>query len=264
MHIVVLVKEVLDPSVDPGGLSVDQSGTRLVPPPGGAFIINGYDANGVEAALRLRERLGGKVTAMSLGPGSARAVLRSALAMGADEVTLFEDDSETPAYDPLRTATVLANAIQAAGPVDLVLCGRQASDTDGGQVPQMIAELLGASIVSPVSLIEDDGALSEGQLTVRRMMEDGYQRVAVSFPAVLAVSSETNEPRYPQMMAAAKAKRAFIPGSPITYDGGAPRVELRSLRIPAHTKHAEMLEAEDDAAKGVELADRLHEMGLIR
>jgi electron transfer flavoprotein beta subunit len=260
MEIVVLVKEVLDPNVDPSWLSVEESGVELSAPVGVPLVTNGYDENAVEAALRLQERFGGTVTAISMGSNSAQSVLRAALAMGVDEVKLLEDDARPRIYDPVRTATALATAIRSVGAVDVVVCGRQASDTDGGQVPAMIAALLDFALVSPVTFIEEEG----DQVVVRRPLADGYQRLEITTPAVLAVSSEANEPRFPKMRSAAKAKKAFISGDPAEADTGAPRVELVGLRVPELAGHAEMLGGGDGAAAGVALADRLHEMGLIR
>jgi electron transfer flavoprotein beta subunit len=219
--------------------------------------MNGYDANAVEAALQLRDRFGGRVTVISAGADSAQSILREALAMGVDEVRLLEA-AQPRVYDPVRTAAGLAEVIRAIGSVDLVVCGRQASDTDGGQVPAMVATLLGWVLISPVTHVEEDG----DDVVVRRPLPDGYQRLRVSGPTVLAVSSETNEPRFPKMLAAAKARKAFIAGEPLPGDDAAePRVRLRRLAIPEQSGHAEMLEG---ANPGAELADRLHEMGLIR
>jgi len=260
MRIVVLIKEVPDPNVEASELSVAESGVDLIIPTGVPSVINGYDANAVEAALQLRERFGGTVSAISLGRSSAQSVLREALAMGVDDVHLLEDARPDAVYDPVHTATTLADAITAGGAVDIVVCGRQSSDRDGGQVPAMIAGLLDCALVSPVTFVEDDG----DQVVVRRPLRDGYQRVALTGPAVLAVSSETNEPRFPKMMASAKARKAFIAGEPVGADVASPRVELRRLRIPETAGHAEMVGGANGAAAGSELADRLHEMGLIR
>jgi electron transfer flavoprotein beta subunit len=259
MHIVALIKEVLDPNVDPSELVISESGLELEAPHGVPTVINGYDENAIEAALSLKEQYGGTVTAISLGRDSAQAVLRTALAMGADAVKLLVDD-RSHSYDPVRTATALAAAIRQLDAVDHVICGRQASDTDGGQVPAMVAALLGFNLVSPVTHIEEGG----DQFVVRRPLSDGYQRIEITAPTVLAVSSETNEPRFPKMMAASRAKKAFIAGELAEFgaDSDATRVELRGLRLPMLAGHAEIIGG-TDAAAGAALADRLHEMGLI-
>ena len=115
--------------------------------------MNGYDANALEAAIQLKEAHGGRITAVCLGDDTSRNTLKRALAMGADAAVLLND----PAWlnlDSAGTAHVLAAAIRKSGAFDLVLCGRQASDTDGGQVLYWLAEALGLPAVGPVSKIE--------------------------------------------------------------------------------------------------------------
>src|SRR6267142_2534145 len=175
MDIVVTVKQVPDPDIPPTHFKVDQTANKVIPPAGVAPVMNGYDAHALEAALVLREQLGGKVTVVSVGPDTARDTLKRAIAMGADAAVHVNDPSLNEA-DSTTTARALAAAITRIGSFDLVLSGRQASDTDGGQVHLGIARYLGIPAVSPVQKIE---AAAPESLTVQRIVEDGYQRLKV-------------------------------------------------------------------------------------
>ena len=130
-------------------------------------VMNGYDGNALEAALRLKEKHGGSVTVLTIGGAEARDTLKRAIAMGADGAIHVNDPALADA-DSTTTATVLAAAIKKIGEYDLILAGRQASDTDAGQVPLGVAELLGLPSVAPVIAIEPSGS----GLKVNRMIED--------------------------------------------------------------------------------------------
>ena len=224
--------------------------------------MNGYDANALEEALRLREKHGGRVTAVSLGDDSSRESLKRAVAMGADSVVLLNDPNWLHA-DSAGVAQVLAAAIRKIGNFDLILCGRQASDTDGGQVLHWIAEMLDLPAISPVAKIEEvDGC----NLTVHRLIEDGYQRLRVELPALLGISSEINEPRYPPPRGVMKAERILISGwkaSDLGFEEFPAKVQLRQLQIQLRTSNAELIEGSSGAEQGAALADKLHELGLI-
>ncbi|HEY0580774.1 MAG TPA: electron transfer flavoprotein subunit beta/FixA family protein, partial [Chloroflexota bacterium] len=157
MDIVVTVKQVPDPDIPPTHFKVDEAARKVISPAGVSPVMNGYDAHALEAALKLKEQLGGKVTVVSLGPDSARDTLKRAIAMGADAGVHVNDPALNSA-DSTTTARALAAAIKKIGPVDLVLSGRQASDTDGGQVHIGIAMHLGLPAVSPVQKIEEAAA----------------------------------------------------------------------------------------------------------
>src|ERR1700694_1595153 len=184
MDIVVTVKQVPDPDIPPTHFKVDESTNKVIPPAGVSPVMNGYDAHALEAALRLKEQLGGKGTVISLGPDSARGALQRAIAMGADAAIHVNDPALNDA-DSTTTALALAAAIKKLDHVDLVLCGRQASDTDGGQVHLGVASHLALPAASPVQKIEEATADS---LVAERIVEDGYQRLKVRLPALLGGS----------------------------------------------------------------------------
>ncbi len=262
MNIVVTVKQVIDPNLPPSYIDLDANGKRIVSPFGVPPVMNGYDANALEAALKLKEQHGGRVTAVCLGDDTSRATLKRALAMGADAAVLL-NDPDWLELDSAGTAEVLAAAIRKSGACDLVLCGRQASDTDGGQVLYWLAERLGLAAVGPVSKIE---ALENGSLTVQRLMEDGFQRVRVALPALLGISSEINEPRMPSLKGTMAAGRILISGwkaADLELPPIERKVELRRLEIAVRTSKAHLIDGESEAARGTALADKLHEEGII-
>jgi len=262
MNIVVTVKQVVDPGLPPSYIDIDSGGKRIVSPFGVSPVMNGYDANALEEALRLKEAHGGRVTAVCLGDDSSRNTLKRALAMGADAAILLND----PAWlelDSAGVAQVLAAAIRKSGAVDLVLCGRQASDTDGGQVLYWLAEALELPAAGPVSKIE---GVADGAVTVQRLIEDGVQTLSVRLPALLGISSEINEPRTPSLKGTMAAGRILISGwkaGDLPLPELKPVVELRRLQIQSRSSKAELLSGDTPAAKGIALADRLHAEGFI-
>ncbi len=263
MHIVVTIKQVPDPDIPPGHFRVDESAGKVVPPSGVAPIMNGYDANALEEALQLRDKHGGSVTAISLGPSEARDTLKRAIAMGANAAVLITDSAFDGA-DAMVIAHALAAGIRKLDPADLVLCGRQASDTDAGQVALGRGELLGMPAISPVQAISIDG----GSARVERMVEDGHQVLEVRLPAMLAVSSEMNEPRYPPLKGIMAAGRAQIPvwssaDLGLSSDALQPVSTLRRLYRESRESHAEMIQADSPAAAGEALALKLREAKLI-
>src|SRR5919202_5003992 len=239
MDIIVTVKQVPDPDIPPSHFQVDEAARKVIPPQGVAPVMNGYDANALEAALRLKDEHGGKVTVVTLGGDSARDTLKRAIAMGADAAIHINDPALLDA-DAFTTAQVLAAAIKKIGVYDLVLSGRQASDTDAGQVHLGVAVLLGLPAVSPIQKIEEVG---EGSLVVQRIAEDGYQRVRVQLPALLGVSSELAEPRYPPLKGIMAAGRAQIPvwtAADLGLEQLEPKVQLRRLYIETREAKVEL------------------------
>ena len=205
--------------------------------------MNGYDANALEAALRLKDQLGGKVTVVSLGPDSARDTLKRAIAMGADAAIHINDPALNDA-DSTTTALALGAAIKTLDHVDLILSGRQASDTDGGQVHLGVARHLGLPAVSPIQKIEEASAES---IIAERIVEDGYQRLKIKLPALLGVSSEMNEPRYPPLkgiMAAGRAQIPVLTAADLGLADSSPKVQLRRLYVETREAKVELIQAD--------------------
>jgi electron transfer flavoprotein beta subunit len=260
MNIVVTVKQVPDPNTPPKLFTIDDAAKRVSTPVGILPVMNGYDANAVEEAVRLKEQRGAKVTAVSVGDDGARDALRRAISLGANAAIHVEGAAD---LDSASTAELLAAAVTKLGPFDLVLCGRQASDTDGGQVLFALAELLGLPAVSPIKKIVQ---VEDGALVVERITEDGAQRVRVELPALIGVSSELNQPRYPAMKGVLVAKRAEIPTwrrADLGLGDPERRVEVRRLYMESREARTELIAGDSPAAIGAKLADRLREAGLI-
>ena len=169
-------------------------------------ILNPFDAYALEEAVRLKERLGGEITVLSMGVPSARETLRRALAVGADQAILLSGRAFAGA-DTLATARALALAIGKAGGADLVLCGRMATDGDTAQVGPMLAEMLGVPHAADVSEIE---AIDGGRVTLTRMTDDGYRREQLPLPALLTVVKEINVPRLPSVTGVLRGQAAEV------------------------------------------------------
>jgi len=190
MQIIVCLKQVPNTNevkFDPKTGSLIRDGV--------ASIINPDDKNALEEALSLREQKGGKVTVLSMGPPQAEFALREALAMGADEAILLTDRAFAGA-DTWATSFTLAQGIKKIGNFDLILCGRQAIDGDTAQVGPGIAEHLN---LPQVTYLRKIISIDDTKAVVERALEDGYQIVEVSLPAVLTAVKELNTPRYPSV-----------------------------------------------------------------
>ena len=262
MNIVVTIKQVEDPIIPPTHMVLDASGKRVVSASGAPQVMNGYDANALEVALRLKEKHGGKVTAICLADDSGRKTLKRAVAMGADSAILL-CDPQWGALDSFGIASVLAAGVRKIGQVDLVLCGRQASDSDAGQVLYWLANILELPVVSPVIKIEESGP---DALVVNQLLEEEYQRLMVALPALLGISSEVNEPRLPSPKGTIIATRTMIPmwtSSALAVGDLASKVTIKKLDIQLRTTKAEIIGGATGAASGKALADKLHQMGLL-
>ncbi|MBU4001586.1 MAG: electron transfer flavoprotein subunit beta/FixA family protein [Proteobacteria bacterium] len=154
-------------------------------------IFNPEDMNALEEALKLKETVGGTVTAITMGPSKAKDVLKECLFRGADDVILISDRLFAGA-DTLATSYVLAAAIKKAGEFDLILCGRQAIDGDTAQVGPQIAEKLGINQLTCVSRVM---AADENKITVKRTVESGYEIVRSAYPVLITVMGGANIPR---------------------------------------------------------------------
>jgi electron transfer flavoprotein beta subunit len=194
MHIIVCVKEVIDPEIPADSFRIDLERKVLVGPAKAPTVLNPFDEQAVEAALRIKDKDGSKVTVLSLGVSLDRVVVKKPLFMGADELILLED----PAFvhmDSRSVASALSAAIERIGQFDLILCGRQASDWNAGQVGVGIAEMLELSCVTVAKKIE----IVVDQARVERVLDDGYETVEIPLPAVITVSNEIGQARYPSI-----------------------------------------------------------------
>jgi electron transfer flavoprotein beta subunit len=184
-------------------------------------IINPFDCYALEEGIRIREKHGGTVTVLTMGPPQAAEALREAISLGADEAVLVSDRAFAGA-DTLATAYTLAAAIRklAGAPAgtpegaplgsgaDIILMGRQAIDGDTGQVGPGVAENLGIPHITDIRKIEE---IAGSRIVVERLLEEGYARLATSLPVVLTVVKEINEPRLPSLKGKLAARKKEIP-----------------------------------------------------
>lgn len=187
MKIIVCIKQV--PNTD--SVKLDPKTNNLVRS-GVDGIINPYDKNAIETALRLKEQAGGEVILLSMGPDSYASSLREGLAMGADSAVLLSSRALGGA-DTLATGYSLAQAIQKIGAVDLILFGRQSIDADTGQVGPIVAEELNLPQVTFADKVE---LLENNVLTGSRQLDNATQKIRVSLPAAVTVGADINQPRY--------------------------------------------------------------------
>lgn len=201
MTIVVCIKQVPasnDVKIDPATKNLVRDNVE--------GVMNPYDKNAVEEAVRLKEKTGAQVVALSMGPPQYADTLREALAMGCDEAVLLSSRALGGA-DTLATAYTLAKGIEKLGGADLVLFGRHAVDADTGQVGPITAEFLG---IPQVTFATELTLLEDGWAEVRRLCENGQERVRVKLPAAVTVTGEINTPRYPTPIKIMKAAKKEI------------------------------------------------------
>ncbi|MDI6732151.1 MAG: electron transfer flavoprotein subunit beta/FixA family protein [Candidatus Margulisbacteria bacterium] len=200
MEIVVCIKQVPDTTE----VKINPETNTLIRD-GVPSIINPFDENAIEAALQLREKHGGKVMVITMGPPQAAEALRAAIAMGVDEVALISDRAFAGS-DTWATSYTLSQAIKKLGKIDLILCGKQAIDGDTAQVGPGIAEWLGIPQVTFAVKIEINNNVAK----VERMLEEVNEVVEMPLPGVLTVVKQINEPRMPSLKGMLKAKKTEI------------------------------------------------------
>ena len=187
MDIIVMIKQVPDTTdieIDPKTGNLIRSGIE--------GIINPYDLNAIEASLEIKERIGGSVTVISMGPPQAIDAITEAIGMGVDRGILLTDRAFAGA-DTLATSFTLGKAVEKLGSYDLILCGYQAIDGDTAQVGPQLAEYLNIPQITSVTKIEK---VTENSIIAIRSVEDGYERVFSQLPALLTVKRELNRPRF--------------------------------------------------------------------
>jgi electron transfer flavoprotein beta subunit len=204
MKVVVCIKQVpdtMDVRIDPVTNTLIRDGVPS--------ILNPFDEFALEEGLRIREKCGGSVTVLTMGPPQADEVLRLALAMGVDDVVLLSDRAFAGS-DTLATSYTLSRAIEKIGGIDIVITGKQAIDGDTAQVGPGIAARLGLSQLTYVSKVEhiDPG---RGAIRVERLLDGGRERVEADLPVLLAVVKDINVPRQPSILKMKKARSALIP-----------------------------------------------------
>lgn len=199
MKVVVCVKQIPDPAT-PYRL---EAGTNLLIRPDDQ-VLDDTDRYGVEMGLQLAQASEGTVTLVSMGPAGSGQGIRQALAMGADQAILIEDDS-LRGSDALTTARVLAAAIK-RDEFDLVIAGTESTDGYSGVLPQMLSELLDVPALTYATKVE----AADGKVTIHRQTAAGYDVVEASLPALVAVTAGVVEPRYPTFKGIMEAKKKTV------------------------------------------------------
>ncbi len=264
VSMIVCCKQVPDPEAPPSAFKVVNN--KMTLPPDIKPVIGQYEEFALEAALKIKDAAGGKITVIALGNNFVRDVIKKALAVGADELVLLEDGAFEDG-DSWATANALAMAIRKIGTYDIIFCGRQSSDWDTGQVGLGIAELLGIPAVTLARKVQ----VTDGKAKVERVIPDGYQVVEVAFPVLITVTSELGALRYAALkgiMAAAKKqpivwKPADIGLEPSQVGAAGRRSKLEKLLQPVKEAKCEIIGGETPAEAAANLAVRLKEAKLL-
>lgn len=261
MNIVVCLKQV------PGTTEVKiNPETNTLIRQGIENIINPFDTYALEEAVRIKEKHGGKVTVITMGPPQAEDALREAVSLGADEIILLSDRAFSGA-DTWATAFTLTSAVKKLeGGFDLIICGKQTIDGDTGQVGPEMAEMLQAPFIAYVSEIEE---IQGSSLRLRRLTEEGHEVIAANLPAVITVAKEINIPRLPSLRGKMKAKSIAVETWDLAALGASENsvglagssTQVIKIFFPQRVHQAEMLEGtlEEKADK---LVERLKGTGL--
>lgn len=266
MHIVVCMKQVPDPESPPESFAINQE-TLRVEPQGIPPVMSLFDENALEAALKMKDadKDGTKVTVLSAGKRVPDAVMLKSLAAGADALAKVEGaDLDNMALNARGTAHVLAKAIEKIGDADLILAGRQAADSNAGQVGAEIAAALDLPLVTMARKITPDS----GSVLVERVLADGYEVIKAPLPCVVVASNEVGELRYPAMAERRKAKKKPI-SSTGTGDVGADPIPeagagLKGLEYPAaRERQCEIIPGDDPVQAAKTLMEKLKGAGLF-
>jgi len=220
------------------------------------LVINPFDEYAVEGALQQKEAHGGTVTALCIGPESAKEALKHALAMGADEAVLVSDPALNE-IDSLGAARVLAAAIQKIGGADMVVFGRQTLDNGSGLTTAQTARVLGWPLLGLAGQIK----VQDGSVTIERVVEEGRVTVSAKMPVVLSVVQSIGEPRYPSFMGIRKASKANIPVWSLTDLGmSAPAPVVKRIELmnpPVNETKIEMITGETPEEIAKVLVDKI-------
>jgi electron transfer flavoprotein beta subunit len=201
MDVIVCIKQVPDTTdikIDPETHTLIREGVEA--------IINPFDTYAIEEGLRIKEKLTGKLTVITMGPAQAESALREAISLGADEAILISDRAFAGS-DTWATSYILAKAIEEVAKFDLIICGKQAIDGDTAQVGPGISTHLDIPQVTYVKKIRE---IKKDYAIVERMTEEGFEVIKTPLPALFTVVKEINEPRLPSLKGKIRAKKAEI------------------------------------------------------
>lgn len=260
-EIIVCFKHVVDETE----LKIDRQNNRISFE-GAKTKISDDDKNAIEEAVRIKEKNGGSITAICLGAVDAKKSVKEAIAMGCDRARLLSDPSFQDG-DAIGTAYVLSKAIRKIGKFDLVLASTGTTDAYTGIVGPSLAEFLGIPIVSFATKI----TLAGSRLSVDRSLDEGVETVECDMPAVITVSREINQPRFPtliQIMGAGKKELLEWNAKDLEVDPNlagkqGSLVEVKALNVPKSARKRTIFEGKpEDAAR--QLAEALLKEGVVK
>ena len=243
MNILVGISRVPDTAtkiiIGSDGKSIDEKGVK--------FIVNPYDEFALEEGLRLKEKFGGTVVTITVGPDASKEVIRTALAMGADRAVLIKTDGY---FDSYFAAKNISNYAKQFNP-DIILFGRQSVDFDSLMVPVMVAEFLGLPAITIVSKLTIDG----NKVVAERDVVGGKEVVETTLPCVISAQKGLNEPRYPKLPDILKAKNKPI--EELVPEQIPPQVEILGMEIPMRARKNKIVGDSDEEI--AEIVKLLHE-----
>jgi electron transfer flavoprotein beta subunit len=258
----VCVKVVLDPEAPASMFKVDTEAKKVILPKGTPPVLNPFDENALEAALKMKDSQGASITVISMGRNIPKPVIKMSLATGADNLILLEDETFTD-LDSYSTSDIIAMAIRKIGVYNLILCGREAADTDDGQVGLGIAEILGIPSVSLASKIE----VNDNRLKVDRATPSGFETIEVSLPTLITISNEVGNLRpanLPGIMAAQKKPVTIWDAKELGINQPQmKRIKLYGIFQPIRENKCEMVTADTPEDSAAKLATRLREAKLL-
>jgi len=262
VRILVCVKQAIDVSQ----IKVDTATRRLITVDAPKKISD-FDKNALEEAVRLKEKLGGEIITVTVGPEDAKITVREALAIGADKAYVISD----PIFegsDTLAISCILGEAIKKLGSFDLILCGEASVDSFSAQVGPRLAERLNLPIITYVKKLSLEG----DTVTVERNLEDSYETIKAKTPVLLTVTKELNEPRIPSLMAIMKASKKEvvvwnaadlnIPKEKVGELGSA--IKILSVLAPKVERKKIVIKGETPTETAEKLAKALIQEGLIK
>jgi len=262
VRILVCVKMAIDVSQ----VKVDTATRRLVTVDAPKKISD-FDKNALEEAVRLKEKLGGEIITVTVGPEDAKTTVREALAMGADKAYVISDPT-FEGSDTLAISYILVEAVKKLGPFDLILCGEASIDSFSAQVGPRLAERLNIPLITYVKKFSLDGDV----VTVERSLEDSYETVRAKMPVLLTVTKELNEPRIPSLMAIMKASKKEvvlwkavdlnIPNEKVGESGSA--IKILSVLAPKVERKKIVIKGESAAETAEKLARALIQEGVVK
>ena len=265
MRVVVCLKQVIDPLTPASTLALDQNEKKIRVGIAAPPVINGFDEQGLEAALRLRETIKDiEIVCLSAGDRFNNDVMKRSLAVGADQLILVQDPS-LDTWDPYPIASALAATIRQIGGADLILCGRQGSDWDNALTPYILADLLAMPLLTLAKRVN----ITDGQwVEIERVLADGSMMMNAALPALVTVTSELGALRMPsvsaRLTAARKKPRQIALAELGVAAATAHAPEVVDLAVPVTGRSCTFIEAADGPAAGSRLAEILLQSGAIR